>query len=361
MKLLTLFAVACCLVLEVNAQPQPPSPTPPPVNPDTFIKGSLNIQFNTRQSQKPPVGVADIYTFNVNVSNSAKYSGTIRQLPTIPGPIYGVEQNGSLTFDLKTDVINPKNPSQTRNVGKIFGIVPVSQANVYDFTNGTLKIQVFAVGTAKGFDSKFNGLALGKPPTPSANVLSKLKKEAINFTKSVGGQTMTIAVTKYDIMQFQQHVLAAGPVQIYGEVTINGTMVYDYDRSSWYFQHVAVLYWDNGRQVQDTLSGDIRWVEDDNRKTNGIGEYDFDIRINEPPPNENAVFTQASDESAFFATDTTVQGLSGTMKYKDTMAGENVTASAVDIDLKGNKLTKQQVMYLCKLLLFSTVVPLNAE
>ena len=356
MKFITLFAVAFCSVLKVAAQ------TPQDGIPDTFIKGSLNIQFDTRLTQKPAVGTADTYKFNVNVSNSVKYSGTIKQLPTIPGSIFGVDQTGSLTFDLKTDVINPRNTAQTRNVGKIYGIVPVSQSNVYDFANGTLKVQVFAVGTAKGFDSKFGGLALGKPATPSDSVLSILKKEAINFTKSVGGHTMTIAVTKYDVMQFQQHVLGAGPVQIYGEATVNGTMVYDYDRSSWYFQHVSVQYWDNGRQVQDTISGDIRWVEDDNRKTNGIGEYDFDIRINEPPANETAVFNQTSDESAFFTTDTTVQGLTGTMKYKDTITGgDNVTASAVDIDLKGTKLTKQQAMYLCKLIMFSTVVPLNAE
>lgn len=357
MKKLSLLAFAFSATVGVTAQtPQPQT------YPDTFIKGNLNIRFDTRLSEKPTEGAVDTYTFNVNVSNSARFGGTITQLPTIQGALYGVKQAGQLSFDLKTDVINPKNPTQMRNVGKVFGIVPVSPSNVYDFTNGTLKTQVFAIGTAKGFDSKFSGLALGKPPTPSDSVLSKLKKEAINFTKTVGGQTMTIAVTKYDVMQFQQHVLAGGPVQIYGEVTVNGTMVYDYDRSSWYFQHVSVQYWDNGRQMQDTLSGDIRWVEDDNRKTNGIGEYDFDIRINEPPPNESAVFSQPSDESAFFATDTSVQGLVGTMKYKDTMTSDgNVTASAVDIDLKGNKLTKQQAMYLCKLLLFSTVVPLNAE
>ncbi|MGA3007840.1 MAG: hypothetical protein ABSE59_08115 [Opitutaceae bacterium] len=352
MKKLTLLAFVFSAALSVTAQTYP----------DTFIKGVLNIEFNTRYAEKPVEGTTDNYSFSVNVSNSAKFAGTIKQLPTIPGTLYGVKQAGCLTFDLKTDVVNPKNPEQTRNVGKIFGVVPVSPSNVYDFNNGTLKTQVFAIGAAKAFESKFSGLALGKPPTPSDGVLSSLKKAAINFTKSVHGQNMSIAVTKYDVMQFQQHVLAAGPVQIYGDVTVNGTMLYDYDRSSWYFQHVSVQYWDNGRQVQDNLSGDIRWVEDDNRKTNGLGEYDFDVRINEPPPNESAVFSKPSDESAFFDTDNTIQGLTGTMKYKDTMTSDgNVTASAVNIDLKGNKLTKQQAMYLCKLILFSTVVPLNAE
>jgi hypothetical protein len=335
-----------------------------PAYPNTFIKGTMNISFDTRGGDKPRPGTVDTYTISLNVSNSAKFVGTIAQLPTIPSSIIGTGgQVGNLTYDLKCDVVNPKNPLQTRNVGKIYGVVPVSASNAYDFADGTLKTQVFAIGMAKGFDSKFSGYALGKPPTPPDNILSKLKRDAINFTKSVGGQQMKIVVTKYDVMQFNQHVLAAGPVQIYGEVTVNGTMVYDYDRSSWYFQHIVVQYWDNGRQVQDTISGDIRWVEDDNRKVNGIGEYQFDIRVNEPPPGEGEVFAQASDESAFFNTDTNVQGLSGTMKYKDTMIkdGTDVSNSNVDIDLKGTKLNKQQVMYLCKLILFSTVVPLNSE
>ena len=329
--------------------------------PETFVKGTLNIQFDTRTQPGP--GVVDTYTFNVNVSNSAKFVGTIKQTPFLKGSWTSSDQVGHLDYDLKADVVNPRNPAQTRNVGKVYGTVPVSRTNVYDFENGTLKTQVFATGRAPGFDSKFGGQAFGKPPTPEDSILAKMKKEALSFTKSVNGHAMTIAVTKYDVMKFQNHVLAAGPVPIYGEVTVSGIMVYDYDRSSWYFQHLNVQYWSNGTLVQDVLSGDIRWVEDDNRKVNGIGEYDFDLRINEPPPSEGAAFAPTTDESAFFATDTSVQGLSGTMKYKDAMIsnGTDVSASVVDIDLHGTKLTKQQAMYLCKLLLFSTVVPLNAE
>jgi hypothetical protein len=49
------------------------------------------------------------------------------------------------------------------------------------------------------------------------------------------------------------------------------------------------------------------------------------------------------------------------IKYKDTLAGETVSSSAVTVDLKGNKLSKQQAMYLAKLLFISFAVPLNAE
>ncbi len=336
--------------------------------PETFIAGDLNINYATRSNKS--TGVVDTYKFDVNVSNSSKFYGTVTQLPFLKGTMgsnYG-QQNGHLTYDLKCDVLNPKNPSQALNVGTIAGVVPVSDKNVYSFDTGNLTTRVFARGTAKGFDSQTKGLALGKPPAPSASMLDTMKKSALTFTKQVGNQTQKIVVTKYDIMEFRNHVLAAGPVQIYGEVTVNGQMVYGYDRNSWYFNHLLVTYWvteanGSSHQVQDTISGDIRWVEDAGRKTNGVGEYQFDLRVNEPPPAENAVFVAPTDESAFFTNDVAAVGLSGVMKYKDTMVpnSDSPSASSVRIDLHGNKLTKQQCMVLAKMLLFTALVPFNAE
>ena len=73
------------------------------------------------------------------------------------------------------------------------------------------------------------------------------------------------------------------------------------------------------------------------------------------------MFAAATDESAFFATNDTVPALVGRMNYQDTMSGDSVTYSKVDIDLVGNRLNKQQVMNLYKLLFFTCVVPFNAE
>lgn len=357
------------LALASSALAQITAPGTTPVAPETFVTGDLNIDFATRQTEKPRPGVVDTYKFNVNVSNSSKFYGTITQLPFLAGTMgssYG-QQNGLLTFDIKDDVLNPKNPAQSLNVGTTTGVVPVSQQNVYNFDTGNLTTRVFARGAAKGFDSSTKGLALGKPPTPVKGLIDRIKP-ALTFTKQVGNQQQRIVVTKYDIMEFRNHILGAGPVQIYSEVTVNGKAVYGYDRNSWYFDHLIVTYWvteANGsqHQQQDTLSGDIRWVEDPSRKTNGLGEYDFDIRVNEPPPPENAVFAAPSDESAFFTADVAAVGLSGTVKYKDKMTedGESCTASAVAFDLHGNKLSKVQTMYLAKLILFSLTVPFNAE
>ena len=337
--------------------------TAAPAAPQTFIKGDMAIKFNTRtqvdSSGKPRKDVVDVYTMNVNVSNSALFRGSIIARPTLTG-MTGVSQTGQLVFELDCDVVNPSNPSQTRNIGKLYGTTPVDKNNVYRFADGTARINVFGMGTAKGFESKFGGLALGKPPVQTG-VFSKMKQEAISVARNIKGKSAAITVTKYDKMEFQSHVLAAGPVQIYPEVTVNGILVYDYGRTAWHFQNVTVAYAVDGKNLKDNLSGNIRWIETPNRKTTGEGEYQFDIRVNEPPPSEASVFAAAADESSFFATDDLNPALVGSMKYKDVMSGGTVTSSAVQINLTGNKLTKQQVMYLTKLLLLSTVVPINAE
>jgi hypothetical protein len=340
------------------AQVQPSAPV------DTFIKGDAAIKFNTRTNVdadgKVKEGVTDKYALSINVSNSVLFRGTIESTPYI-SKIVGSSQLAHLDYTVDCDVVNPKNPAQTRNVGRIFGTVPVDEKNVYHFTDGNLKTVVFPVGTAKGFESTFKGLALGKPPSSGEGFLTKLKNEALNITKSVNGKSVAIAVTKYDKMQFQAHVLGAGPVQIYPDTTVNGAMIYDYGRTAWYFDNVTVTYAVDGRAYADKLTGNIRWIESPNRASNGEGEYQFDVRVNEPAQTESAAFTGPADEAAFFATDDTIPALTGVIKYKDTMAGDTVIASGITVDLKGTKLSKQQAMYLAKLVFFSLVVPLNAE
>lgn len=329
------------------------APAPAPV---TFIKGTMDIRYATRtqlDGDKPKAGVEDVYTLNVNVSNSARFVGTISQLPYVKNT-FGADQRGKVSYAVDLDVVNPANPSQTRNVGKLSGTVPVDDRNVYSYGDGTLKVSVFAIGNAKGFDSTFKGIALGKPPAGSDGILSRLKKEALSITKSVGGKAVSISVTQYDQMVFQGHVLAAGPVQIYPEATVNGTFLFDYERSSWYLQNVIVTYPSEGRLLQDNLSGNIRWLK-------GSNEYEFDIRVNEAPPTEQAIFSGPQSEADFFSVDNTATSLTDKMGYKDTVAGSTTISSSVAIDLKGNKLTKAQSMYLAKLVLFSLTGPLNSD
>jgi hypothetical protein len=332
--------------------------------PPTFINGDINIIYNSRKNLDstgaPLRGFNDVYNINVNVCNSAIFRGTITQQPFIVGSTFTAAQPGTLTYAMNCDVVNPKNPTQTRNAGRIFGVVPVDKDGIYRYESGNLETSIEQMGSSPAFRSKFAGLVVGKPPVKVLGMVESLQKQALTLRKTIQGKTEIIVVKNYDKMEFKSHVIAAGPVQIYPDITLNGNMIYDGDRSVWYFDNLVIIY-NNGRQSPDRLTGNIRWVEAPDRKSSGAGEYQFDIRVNEPPPNEAAMFAGAADESAFFTTDATIPGLTGTMKYKDTMSGDKIVASSVKLDLHGNKLTKQQVMSLCKLLVFSSVVPLNAE
>lgn len=342
-------------LLVASAQTNGPAPT---------IKGTINIKYNTRTLAQPTKGVKDLYTLNINVANSVLFNGTIADQPQIIEGMWNkaVTQPRVLIYDIGCDVVNPRNPAQTKNVGRLFGNVPISSDGTYQYDKGTLEMSVLPMGNAGGFTSKFTGSALGKPMNRPANWMDNLKREAVNITRSVNGKTMTVILKKYDKMAYQPTVLAAGPVAIYQTVMVNGEMLYDYEKYSWFFNNVTVQYPENGVIKIDRLSGTVRWVESPQRKTNGEGEYQFDIRVNEPPPNTAAAFAPASDESAFFETDTTIPALTGTMKYKDTIVrGDITTSSVVTVDLTGNNLSKQQTMVLAKMIIFSAVVPMNAD
>jgi hypothetical protein len=333
-------------------------------NPPTFIKGSMDIKYNSRAGDTPAKGVKDVYTLSVNMANSALFHGTITDTPQIVEGIFSksVTQPRKLDYDIACDVVNPSNTTQTRNVGRLFGAVQIASDGTYHYDTGSLTVDVLPMGSAGGFTSKFGGLAVGKPLGRPANWLDNLKRDTINITRSVNGKTTTVALKKYDKMEFRQFVLAAGPVQIYQPVTLNGEMLYDYDKNCWFFNNITAQYADSGVVKIDRLTGTIRWIESPQRKSNGQGEYQFDVRVNEPPVSATAAFeTKESDESAFFQTDTTVPAMTGTMKYKDTLRGETTVASSVLIDLVGNNLTKQQAMVLCKVIIFSSVVPMNSD
>lgn len=325
------------------------------------VKGTMVIAYNTRtklDGAKPKAGITDVYTLSLNAANSALFQGTITHLPYVVSTL-GSDQIGKITYEVELGVLNPANLAQGRAVGKIFGSAPIDKQNVYRYSDGGgVKVAVFPIGAARGFESRFNGLALAKPPAVVSWV-NRAKQEAVRLVSSKGG---AIILTKYDKMSFDNHVLPAGPVQIYPETTVTGTLFYDYGRSAWHFNNVTLMYSAEGKRAVDTLTGSIRWVEAPNRKTTGEGRYDFDIRVNEPPPTESAVFGATADEAAFFAVDDTAPTLTGAMAYKDTITSAGVvTNSAVTVDLRANKLSKQQAMMLTKLIFLTSIVPFNAE
>ena len=272
----------------ITVAPQPgATPTPAAVASPT-IKGTLGISFDATGTGKIVKGATDKYTLDVVVANSAHFHGVINRLPPVRGTFglgYG-SQPGSLTYDIGYDLINYKRPTQViRDIGDLTGTVPTNALNVYDFESGDLTMNTHAHGKAGSLTSRFAGQALGKPPSGSPS----LKTQALTFFRVSKGNTIAKRVTKYDTMDFRQHILGAGPSPELESVQVNGSMVYNYDDGNWYLKDITCVYgtFVNGVQTPhtDTLTGSIRWKEDDNRASNGQGEYDStSVSMSLPPP-----------------------------------------------------------------------------
>jgi hypothetical protein len=336
-------------------------------NTNLFIKGTMNITYNTHQNPAGTKGIQDVYDINLNVANSVVFHGKMSDTPQIIEGMFSksVTQPRTLKYDVDCDVVNPANPSQTRNIGRMYGIVPITSDGVYDYDKSSLVIDILPMGNAGGFTSKFSGQAAGKPLVRPANWTDTIR-ETVNINRLVNGKPMTVSLKRYDKMEFHNVVLAEGPVQIYQPVTVNGQMLYDYDKNCWFFNNFTVQYADNGTVKIDRVTGTIRWVKNAQRKINGLGQYEYDIRVNEPAPDAAGVFAAPTDESAFFTSNTTVPGLTGTMKYKDTIKDDGTEdgltlSSAVTIDLTGSNITKQQLMVLNKVAIFASVIPMNSD
>jgi len=354
MKLLLSIITSLCLFAGIAEAQSNTAPT---------IKGTIGINYASRGAPGQK-GIKDTYNLNLAIANSSIFRGTITDQPQIiEGYISkSVVQPRQLYYDLNCDVINPKNQSQTKNVGRLYGSVPIASDGTYDYDKGNLVVDILPIGNSGGFSSKFSGVALGKPLVRPANWLDTLQRQTVSITRSVNGKTTTVQLKKYDKMSFRNHAIGAGPTASYQSVTVNGEMLYDYDKSCWFFNGVTIQYAENNTIKIDRANGTIRWVESPQRKQNGEGEYQFDVRINEPPPSATAAFeTNQSDESSFFEVDKTAQALVGTMKYKDSLKGDTTLSSQVTVDLVGNNLSKQQTMALFKAIILSSVVPMNAD
>lgn len=330
--------------------------------PAQVVKGDISISFRTRtqrDGEQPKREVDDVYTLRIAAAGEVLFDGTINHRPFVKNT-FSSNQAQNVTYAIGLLVTSPKHPGKEIPVGKIIGTVPVNETNVYDYSSGNVRAAVESIGRATGFESKMTGQSAAKPPAKtSLGALVDKAKERISITKGSGAGKASISVVNYDKMDFSRLTLPAGPVANYSEATVDGVLLYDYDRSSWYLQDITVDYVARGQKLRDRVTGNIRWSD----KT---GRYEFDVRVNE---GVNAFTTEAVFDNKqtaasvddFFAVDTTVPALTGSVTYKDTKAGGIVTGSSVSVDLVSNKLTKEQVVYLTKLLLIANIVPFSSE
>jgi hypothetical protein len=362
----------------VHAQAAPTAAPPAAVSPATdsmkdAITGTMDITFDTRTNLdttgdlKPnsaALGATDKYNLSLTVAQTSQFQGTVTRQPNLYTKTLGrKKQDAKLTFDLNLLAINPANPSQKLTVGKWVGVVPIDTASGAFMLQGDtkddrpLRMAVDQIGKAQGFQDKFDGKLIGKAE-------QKEGLASYTYKRLVGNKQVSVTVKRVDPMKFEGIALAKGPAASYPRTVVNGRLDYDYETGNYLTDGIKFSYTAGGKEVTDTVTGTIKWVEDPNRSSNGKGRYEFNLRWNEEanksPTDEAAAFQPSDDEAAFFAVDNSVPSLTGHIEYVDTMSGETVTASKVTYHLDANKLTKPQVMNFAKLWILA-VGPTNDE
>lgn len=331
------------------------------------ITGTVNIAFNTRTrvdaKGKPEAGVKDVYDTALTVGKTTEFKGKVERQPLLTSSVLGREQQpGQLFYSLNLAVINPVNMTQKKTVGKWVGTVPINAEGVYDLAgsgDSKNRISVDAIGKAPAFTDAFGGRLFGK---------GKKTDGIMSYVRKIQGKDVTLKVKNVDPMRFENVTLAMGPSQNYPKCTVSGNLDFDYETGNWLTNGIRFHYSLNGKEYDDVVTGSIKWVEDENRASNGKGQYEFNLRWNEAAANtastEADAFKTASDEEAFFAVDNTVPSLTGLVKFEDTMIGSGEdavpSASKISYQLDANQLTKQQIMNFLKLWLIG-IGPTNDE
>jgi hypothetical protein len=368
------WVAALALLAAIPAQAQAPA------NPYTAlaampgaIKGTMDITFATRTSVDtngaPRAGAVDIYTANLEVANSVIFQGKIERRPWLPTSVLGrTLQDGYIAFDLSTIIRNPANPAQTALAGKWIGAMTLDGDGKYSLAQspadkGRVRISTNAVGATPAATANYNGEIQGRLPAQAGlwGLASRATREVTKtYARYVNGQVVAHTVKGADPVAFNNVTLAAGPLSVYPETTINGSIDYDAEEGNWYVD-VNMTYATGGSTLRDRFSGSISWTEDPARKTNGKGFYTLNVRVNDKPVAEADLFKPQVDAAeAFFATDNQVPGFTGRIDYVDTFRGDSVVASKVTYAVDGAQVSKIQAMNLTKVLLLM-VGPFNDE
>jgi len=342
------------------------------VTEDDVIAGTMNIDFKTRTNTdtsgdlkegSAALGAQDKYSFDLNVAKTTEFSGDILRQPKLSSSVLGrTKQNAKLAYNINIAVLNPHDLKQKKNVGKWVGEIAIDpQTGAYDLARGEspLRIAIDAVGKATAFTDKFGGKLVGKAE----------KKESLTsytYNRIVGNKTVSVTVKKSDPMRFDNIELAKGPAEVYPHTFVTGRLDYDYETGNWFTDGIHFKYNLDGKDVDDVITGSIKWVEEPDRATNGKGHYEFNLRFNEdknkPAQSESAAFEKMSSEDAFFAVDNSIPCMTGKIDYVDTFisGGTTPSSSKITYHLTANKLTKQQIVNFFKLWMVC-VGPTNDE
>lgn len=341
------------------------------------IIGQVDAKFETRTNIDtegkvpegyPALGATDTYTIDLTVNDVNNLRGQIKRLPPLPSRVLGrTIQEGYVGYNLDWIVSNA-DKSKSITAAKWVGAMKLDGYGKYHLTKapegvGMLRI---AITRPKQIDSFFTGEIQGKVPE-NASFFGTAQKNvgSLKVTKSilrvVNGKTVKHVIKNADPMLFQNVSLAQGPVTAYPESRLAGEMNYDPEQSAWLVDLTAA-YTVAGTDHTDRFSGSVRWVEDINRTSNGIGWYEINIRVNEPPASEADIVETAagSSEEDLFAEDASIPGFLGKISYVDQIVDETVVGSKIKYAVDSSQTSKIQNMILAKVLQLM-VGPFNDE
>jgi len=329
------------------------------------VTGTMQIDFTTRMAQNqeegaPKKGVKDYYPFDLTVNPDSKYAtkfaGKITRQPRITQLKVRTIQWPQLEFE-GINIEVPKAPGAAGTVGTLVGVISVDEkTGAFNLNNQNRQLRI-DITKGRTFTDNFGGVFYGKAEDKSSLSITSIKR-------SVGGKEVEVKF-QADPIKFQQTKLAKGPFPTaYPTTVVSGELSYDRETANYYARNLTFRYSGaDNKEVTDTVSGTIKWVEDPARKQNGKGRYEFNLRFNEEQNHkggDDAQFAGKNDDDLFFAVDNSIPTLLGNIEYQDTMNGETVTQSKVTYKLEQNKLNDTQVMNFAKLWLLVTG-PANDE
>ena len=323
------------------------------------VTGQIVVDFGSRK-QSGATGI-DIYSINnIKVADLMVLSGSIQRTP---------EKN--LSYSLKIDVNNPKNPAQiAKEVAILRGDVQIDENGRYLPSNGKLRIDIVKGNQSS---SPFRGVMQGRSVTRWWEIGEQLKqaqKQASKvYSRVVDGKTIMIEVKNPDPLGFEGLVLASGPFSYLPETAVRGSLDYDYELGNWLTDNngLSLSYQFGDKPVTDHVTGSIRFAEEegnatvDGKSVPYTGYYEYNLRFNENTVKADAAFfdgtnSDADVDSFFSAADQSKPGLYGKVYFQDTednckMATDaegkikcvGPTQSVLTYDLKATGLTYAQL------------------
>lgn len=342
-------------------EPQPvptvqnsPTPTATAQVEVNSITGRVSIDFRSRSDPED----SDFYKIDLLCSNTVKVRGLIVRSGRKVSSILGREQQPlQLKYDLNFSAINPIDRAETKRVGEWTGALTIDREGRYTPKGLIIDSSIAGPGKTSAFSGSIVGKAEDRP-----GFLGSVRE----YTRVFGKKRVSVSVKKSDPLEFKNLEIAGGPLDAYIPAKVNGNLDYDYDTGNWLTDGIVI----QSGSRRDTITGSIKWIEDENRLTNGKGTYKVNLRYNEQAitraQDEGSFFESMSDEEAFFAVDPAVPTISGTISYKDTLEpgeGEDepkVLRSEVTYDIQSNGLDKRQMMTFLKLWLLISG-PVNDE